>query len=195
MDISVNTNTFLTDLIRNIRFAEIKAGIDGIRICVGHFPERVFDNCRCVHTNTEFKEQDMESFMTAEKFIISFCSHMPAIVLDECIISSEVHVHGFAADRAVRYQFGWNTHILLLFKHRLDCFFVVISLLVAGYTALPQTVVALSVEEPVFIKTSILELMIHIGGDDEIIFIFHQIEKQSVSTVIDVHVSIDVDVT
>ena len=62
------------------------------------------------------------------------------------------------------------------FHHRL---LVIVCLLVAWRCTLEQTVIALGVEQPLLVEACLLELVVDIGGDDEIILVFHDF-KQSV---------------
>ena len=66
-------------------------------------------------------------------------------------------------------QIPGNAHILLLLDHLPDDRFVIKCLLTAGLAALEQAVIALRIEQPLFIKTGFLKLMVHVGGQYEII--------------------------
>ncbi len=46
-----------------------------------------------------------------------------------------------------------------------------------GLCALEKPVVALRVEQPLFIKPRFLELVINIGGDDETVFVLHEFQQ------------------
>lgn len=52
-DVSVDADAPLPDLVGRIRFTEIQTGIDCLRVCIGHSPERVFDDAGRVHTHTK----------------------------------------------------------------------------------------------------------------------------------------------
>ena len=64
-----------------------------------------------------------------------------------------------------------NTHFSLLSDHAPDGFRVVPGLLAAWLRALPQSVITLGIEEPFFIKSRPLELMVHIGGQNKVVFL------------------------
>ena len=102
MNIPIDKNTLLCYLIRRIRFPEIQAGIDRLRVCIGHLPERILDYDRRVHADTKLQKQDMQSLMAAQELIITLRCSVPALVLDKGVICSEVHAHGLSADRTVR---------------------------------------------------------------------------------------------
>lgn len=194
MNIPIDANALLCYLIGRIRFPEIQAGIDYLRICKGHLPERILDYDRRVHAHTQFKEQDMQSIMAAQELVIALGCSVPAFVLDKGVICSEVHAHGLAADRTLRHKFRRNTHILLSFKHRPDGLLVVIGLLVARLTALPETVVALCIEETVLVKSCLLKLVVNIGGENKIFLVLHKLKQALVCAVVHVHIAVDVNV-
>ncbi len=47
----------------------------------------------------------------------------------------------------------------------------------AGLGALPQAIVSLSIEQPLFVKPCPLELVIHIGGQYKIVLILYQCQQ------------------
>ena len=104
MNIPIDTNALTSDLIGRIRFPEIQAGIYRFRVRAGHLPERILDDDRRIHTHTQFNEQDMQSLMAAEKFVITLRCSVPALVLDKGVICSEVHAHRLSADGTVGYK-------------------------------------------------------------------------------------------
>lgn len=58
-----------------------------------------------------------------------------------------------------------------------DELLIIVGPVVAWPGALPETVIALGVKQPFFVKTGKLKLMIHIGGEDKIIFLFDQFQQ------------------
>ena len=122
---------------------------------------------------------------------------MPALILDERSIRPEVHAHGLAAHRAVRHEFARHLHarertsrqrqlavrpryVALRFEHRADRGLVVVRLLVARLAALPEAVIALGVEEPLFVEARQLELMVNVGGEHEVVAAAHEVEQVGV---------------
>ena len=63
MNIPIDKNTLLFDLIKCIRFPEIQAGINCVRVLRRHLPERVLDDNRCIIANTKHQKQDMLTFV------------------------------------------------------------------------------------------------------------------------------------
>lgn len=118
--------------------------------------------------------------MTVQEILISVSCGIPALILHEAVITAQVHSHGLAAFGAVREQFWGDTHFRLLCDHPADGGFVIISLLMAWLTALPKAIVTLGVEQPRLIETSQLKLMVHIGGQDEIIPASDQFQQVSI---------------
>lgn len=173
MNIPVNQNTLLRYLIGSKHLAVIQASKYRIGVLIRHLHKRYFDDNGRIHTHTKFHEQDMLPLMGLHKIIISLGCIVPALGLDKGIVCTEIHTHRFSADGTILYHIGWDTHIPLLFKHRPDSFFVVIGLVVARFTALPQAVIALCVEKPLFVKACLLELVINIRGDNEKILVLH----------------------
>ena len=115
--------------------------------------------------------------MAAEKILVPAGSGVPAVVLYKGHVTAQVHGHGRAADRASGDELGGNLPILLPGHHLPHRFFVVVGFLVAGLGALPQAVVPLGVKQALFVKPGKLELVVHIGGDHEIILVFHQLQQ------------------
>ena len=79
-------------------------------------------------------------------------------------------------------------------NHFPDSLFVVVVLWVTRFCALEQAVVTLRVEQPLFVKTRFLELVIDIGGDDEIVLVFQQFEQVVIDGFRGVHVAVVIDV-
>lgn len=80
---------------------------------------------------------------------------MPALVFHKFIIAAQVHGQRFAAVGADGEQLGRDFHILLPLYHLPNDRFVIKSFLTARLTALEQTVIALCVEQPLFVKASL----------------------------------------
>ena len=59
-------------------------------------------------------------------------------------------------------------HILLPFDHFADHDFVIKGLLTARLAALEQAIIALRVEQPLFIKAYFLKAVVNVCGDDKI---------------------------
>lgn len=72
--------------------------------------------------------------------------------------------------------------------------FVIIGLLVAGPGTLPQAVVALGIEQPLLVKSCLLETMIHIGGQHKIVLSLHQFQKLLINWLRGVQIAIDIDI-
>ena len=102
---------------------------------------------------------------------------IPALILHEGIVRAQVHSHEPAALRTVRDQFRRDTHFRLLCDHPADNNLVIISHLMARFTALPEAIVALGVEQLRLIKSRQLKLMIHIGCQDEVVLILDQFQQ------------------
>lgn len=63
----------------------------------------------------------------------------------------------------------WDPQFFLLLHHPADSHFVVVGSLTAGLAALEQPVIALGVKKAFFVKTGLLELVIYVGGQNEIV--------------------------
>ena len=119
---------------------------------------------------------------------------MPALVLDKLVVRTQVHGQWFPAVGADGEQLWRDFHIFLPLDHFPDDRFVIKGLLTARLTALEQTVIALRVEQPLFIKARLLKAVIHIGRDNEIILVLHQLQKIIVDRFGGIHIAVDVDV-
>lgn len=63
------------------------------------------------------------------------------------------------------------------------------------FRALEQSIVSLSVEQPMFIKACLLKLVVNIGSEYKIILVLDQVVDGFVSAVINIGVAVDVDVS
>ena len=100
----------------------------------------------------------------AEKVLIPLRCSVPAFVFHKGIIAAEIHGHRLATVRADRQKFRWYFHILLPLDHFTDHGFVIEGLLTARLTALEQAVISLRIEQPLFIKASLLKTVVYIGS-------------------------------
>ena len=144
---------------------------------MGHPPKWIFDDSRRIAAHTQFQIDHLCVSMPPKKILVAGISGIPALVLYEGVVTPQVHGHGLAADRAMRDKFCGDTHISLLCNHAPDRFLVVPGLLAAWLRTLPQTIVSLGIEQPFFIKTRQLELMVYIGGKDKVILIMDQLQQ------------------
>ena len=136
----------------------------------------------------------MLSLMAVEKVLIPPGGGVPAFILHKGIIRPQIHGHGCAADWTAGYQFAGDFSILLFGHHLFDNGFVIIGLLVAGPGTLPQAVVALGIEQPLLVKSCLLETMIHIGGQHKIVLSLHQFQKLLINWLRGVQIAIDIDI-
>ena len=60
---------------------------------------------------------------------------------------------------------------------------------------LEQPVVALGIEKPLFVEARILELVVYIGGDDELVLVLHKFQEVVVNGFRSRHVAIVVNVS
>lgn len=149
--------------------AQVEAGVGGFGILGGQAEERHLDNAGCVAPDAQFQKQDAAVSVPLQKILISPGGGVPALVLNESVVTAQIHGHWPAAFRAAGDQFGGNTHVRLLRDHPADSGLVVIGGLMAGLAALPEAVIALGVEQPRLIKPGQLKLMVHVGGQNEVI--------------------------
>lgn len=110
--------------------------------------------------------------MLLYKFLIAFASRIPAFILYEFIVRTQIHCHRLSAFGATRNKFGRNTHILLLGNQTAYKFFVVVGCVMARLGTLKKTVIALRVEKPLFIEARLLKAVIHVRRNYKIIFVF-----------------------
>ena len=73
--------------------------------------------------------------------------------------------------------------------------FIVNGPLVCRIRALEQAVVALRIEEPLFVKACLLETVIHVGGDHEIILILYQRIQVLINGSRRIHVTVHVNIS
>ena len=62
-------------------------------------------------------------------------------------------------------------------NHFPDGFLIVVGLLVTRFRTLEKTIIALGIEQPLFVEASLLKLVINIGSDDEIILVLHKFQE------------------
>ena len=182
------------------RFAEVDGGVGGVWILHRPLDEGNLEYNGCVAAAAQIQEQQGRTAvrlyvqMPPDKFGVSFRGSMPAFVLHKGLIGTQVDLHRAAADRTAGNQLRRDTHVLLLRYHLFDGLLVVVGLLMTGFRALEQAVVALCVEQPLFIKSCLLELMIDVGGDDEIVLVFQQFEQIVIDGLWGGHVAVEIDV-
>ena len=190
MNIAIDTNALRPDLIGRIRFAEIQTGVNSFRVFCGHIPERIFDDDRRIEPDAKLKEQDVLAAACANEVIITLRCLVPALVLNEFIITPQIHCHRSAALRAFRYQLSGDPHILLKFDHILYDFLIVVGLIVTWLEALEKTVIALRVEDPLFVKACLLKLVVNICCYHKIVLVPDKLKKTLVGAVIYIHIAI-----
>ena len=116
---------------------------------------------------------------------------MPAFVLHERIVATQVHRHGPAAVRAGWHEFRRNPHMFLPFDHGPHNRLIVEGFLSAWHAALEQAIVALRVEQAFAGEPSFLEAVVHIGRDDEIVLARHEFQQIGVHRFRHVVVAVD----
>ena len=132
----------------------------------------------------------MQSFVPAEEIRIGSARPVPAFIFHEGVVSTEIHRYVGSIVRMLRDQRRRNFHGNTACRHFKDPLrilykplgfhglhhpgFIVNGLPVCRICALEQAVVALRIEEPLFVKACLLETVIHVGGDHEIILILYQ---------------------
>ena len=160
--------------------AQIDAGVSGCRILGRHAQEGHFDNAGGIAADAKLQEQNMAVPMPMQEILIPLGCGIPALILNEVIVTAQIHSHGPAALGATRNQAGRDTHFRLLCNHPTDSCLVIISCLMTRLAALPKAVITLGVEQPRLIKSGQLKLMVHIGGQDKIIPAPDQIQQVSI---------------
>ena len=157
--------------------AQIDAGIGGPGILRRHAQKRHFDDAGGVAAHAQLQKQDAAVSMPMQKILIPPGRGVPALILHKSIVTAQVRGLWPAALGAAGNQLRRHTHFRLLRHHPANNGLVIIRLLMAGLTALPEAVVTLGVEQPRLIKTSQLKLMVHIGCQDKIIPAPDQIQQ------------------
>ena len=166
-NVSVDANRLFFDLFWAKRFAQIDT-------------ERILDDARRICPYSQFQKQNASSLMEKKEILIALCGRIPALILRKSIIDPQIHRHRSPANRAPGDQLCGDLHVLLLGNHFPDKILIVIRLLTAGFGALPQTIIALGVKQAALIKPGNLELMVHIGGQDKIVFAVYQSQQIAV---------------
>ena len=93
--------------------------------------------------------------------------------------------------RANGNQLGRNTHVFLTIDHFADNGFVVPCLLAAGFAALKQPVIALRVNQPLFVEARLLEAVVDVRGDRKVVLALHQLEQVFIHRLRRVHITVD----
>ena len=115
--------------------------------------------------------------MPPEKIAIAPSRRMPAWILDKGSVNPQIHAHRFSAAGTAGNQPGGDLKIGLRPNHFMHNRFIVIGFLVTRHAALPQSVIALHVEQAVMIESRPLELMIDIGRDHEVILPLNEFQQ------------------
>ena len=84
-----------------------------------------------------------------------------------------MYFHVASAHRTLGHLTGGNPAVLLFPQHGPDLRLIVIQSLMACLFALEQPVVSLGCKYTLVLKTGQPELVVHIGGQDKVVFILH----------------------
>ena len=96
--------------------------------------------------------------------------------------------------RTARDKFRRNFHVFLLCDHLSDYRFIVPCLLTTRFTALKQSVVALRVKQPLFIKARLLKAVINIRRDNKIVLVLHKTKQFFIDRLRRVRIAVDEDI-
>lgn len=131
--------------------------------------------------------------MTAQKFVVTLCRRMPALVLDKGIVGAQVQGHRLAADGTGRDQRGRDLHALLFVEHPIDDLFVIIGLLMAGHGALEESVIALCIEQAVFVEACFPETMVDVRRQDKVVLVLNQGKEPLIGVLRRIGIAVDMD--
>lgn len=175
--IRFDADCLLFDFRGTNRIAVVYARICCLRIFCRHLPKRVFDNDGCVVADAELEEKYFLITSCPNEVGVPFGGSVPAFVLDEFIVRTQIHCHRCAAMRTNGNKPGRDFHIVLLFTHCNNSLLFVVCFVAAGNGALKKSVVALSIEQPLFVEAGLLKLMVNVRRYDEIILVLYQCVK------------------
>ena len=149
--------------------------------------------------------------MPLQKQLILFCCPMPSFIFYKCIICPKIHTHRFSTLRATRNQLFRNFHfhscIFRLYQlsffnlkslaqyHIFYCFFVIISFLMAWFTALKKPIITLRTKQPLLIESRFLKTLVYIRCQHKIIFLSCQFIQSVVYLFRCIHISVDINIT
>ena len=155
----------------------VDADVGGVWVLGCHLPERVFDDNGRIVPNAQFQKEDFSACMGTEEILIPLRCCVPAFILDKLVVRTQVHGQWFPTVGTDWKKLGRYFHILLPLDHLPNDLLIIKGLLTARLTALEQTIIALRVEQALFIKASFLKAVVNIRGDDKIIFVLYQLQK------------------
>ena len=193
-DVPLDADGAASDLPWGAGRLPVDAGVDRPWVLPGHPPEGIFDDDRGVAPHPQFQKEHPLPLAAAEEGLIAPGGGVPALVLHEGVVRAQVHGHGPAADGAVGHQPGGHPHVPLLLQHPAHRLLVVVGLGMAGLGALPQAVVPLGVEDAALVKARPLELMVHVGGEHEVVLLPNQVQQVPVHRPGRVHIPVVPDV-
>ena len=176
-DVPVDADGLLLNLPGGGGLAQVQAGIHRPGVGGGHPPEGILDDHRGVVPHPQLQKKELLPLTGAEKAFIPLRRPVPALILREAVVTAEVHGHGPAAVGAPGRQVGGHPHIPLALHHLPDRLPVVKGLLTAELRALERAVIPLGIEQPLLVNPRRLELVVHVGGDDEIVLVPHQLQQ------------------
>ena len=119
---------------------------------------------------------------------------MPAWILDKGGVDPQIHTHRFAAAGTAGNQPRGDPKIGLRPNHFMHKRLIVIGFLVTRHAALPQSIIALHVEQAVMIESRPLELMIDIGRDHKIILPLHEFQQPFIHRIAGRAVSVQLNI-
>ena len=179
-DIGVQDDGPLLDPLPGVRLPEVHAGVYRIAVVRSHLQERDLDYPGRVPSDAELHKEDALAVRPVEEFTISAGCLVPPSVLHEPAVDAEIGDHPPPASGTAGDELRGYAHVLLLGGHPAHGGLVIVRLLRAGDAALEEPIVALGVEQPLLIETGQLELVVHIGGQDEVVPAFHQFQEVGV---------------
>ena len=142
---------------------------------VCQLPERIFNDSRRVHADSQFQKHQPLVPILSYKTGISGTGALPRLILNEVSVAPQIDLHITTADRTFRHQLRRYSQIFLPGHHGSYFLLVLVQLLMAGLCTLKHTVIALSRKDPFFRKSRQLKLMIHVRCQNKVIPVFHQL--------------------
>lgn len=169
-----------SDCGRCARPSYVHAGVRRAAVLCHGVPEGVFDDDGCVVPDAQLQVQDAVAGVRLAERAVAGGRLVPSAVLAERAVDTQVGNHGRPAARAAGNELARHPLVFLELRHLADLPLVVVRLAGAVAAALEQAVVSLRVEQPRLVEPRQLELVVDIGGEDEVVSPFEDAQKVEV---------------
>ena len=179
-DIAVHEDAPARDGGGRARPSYVHAGVRRVAVPSHGVPEGVLDDDGRIVPDAQLQVQDAVAGVRLAERAVAEGSLVPSAILAERAVDAQVRNHGRPAARAAGNELARHPLVFLAARHLADLPLVVVRLVGAVAAALEQAVVPLRVEQPRLVEPCQLELVVDVGGEDEVVPPFEDAQEVEV---------------